>query len=66
MFIGFPPCFEFGEHGMPREFSPSHHIFYAQRMLDVHDALPKYTRHKEDGEMVIDDEPVERKTRGHV
>ena len=46
MFIVFPPTFEFPS-GMPREFLPTHRIFYSQRILDMNDRLPKYEFNKD-------------------
>jgi hypothetical protein len=56
MFIAFPPTFTFPS-GLPKEFLPTHHIFYSQRLLDMRDGLPKYARHKEEGaEPMVDED----------
>ena len=47
MFLAFGPLFGFGyPPRVPPAFEPSCHIFYAQRVLDVHDDRPKYLGHK--------------------
>ena len=41
--LAFPPVFE---KPLPAVFTPSCHIFYSQRVVDVNDDLPKYLAHK--------------------
>jgi hypothetical protein len=47
MWLAFPTLFEFGATGeIPEAFRPTCHIFYAQRVVDVDDGLPKWSGHK--------------------
>ncbi len=47
MWLAFPTLFDFGRSSAPPEaFQPTCHIFYAQRVLDCCDDLPKWTGHK--------------------
>lgn len=45
MWLAFPTLFDFGTR-VPASFRPSCHIFYAERVLDVDDGLPKWAGHK--------------------
>ena len=47
MWLAFPTLFDFGDPArVPPVFLPSCHIFYGFRVLDVDDALPKWSGHK--------------------
>ena len=47
MWLAFPTLFEFGTPPkVPATFRPSCHIFYAMRVMDVDDGLPKWSGHK--------------------
>jgi len=47
MWLAFPTLFHFGSpREVPAVFYPSCHIFYANRVVDVHDGLPKWSGHK--------------------
>lgn len=47
MWLAFPPLFDFGPlTEVPDPFKPSCHIFYAMRVADVRDDLPKWSGHK--------------------
>jgi hypothetical protein len=47
MFLAFGPLFDFGSPPrVPRSFEPTCHIFYSQRVIDIHDGKPKYLGHK--------------------
>jgi hypothetical protein len=47
MWLAFPSLFDFGAPPrVPQAFKPTCHIFYAMRMMDVDDALPKWSAHK--------------------
>jgi|SRR5579871_2800239 hypothetical protein len=63
MFIAFPPTFVFPS-GLPKTFLPTHHIFYSQRLFDMKDGLPKYARHKDEGEPMVDEEEKADRTQG--
>lgn len=42
MWLAFPSLFEFGTEGqVPASFSPTCHIFYGMRVIDINDDLPK-------------------------
>jgi hypothetical protein len=41
-----------GKVGMPKCFQAGCHIFYAQRAMDVPDGLPKWSRHKDQSELI--------------
>ena len=48
MFMAFGPLFDFGSPArVPPAFSPSCHIFYGARVIDVDDGRPKFLGHKE-------------------
>ena len=48
MWLGFPPLFDFGSPPTaPEAFKPTCHIFYAARVLDMNDGLPKWAGHSE-------------------
>jgi len=47
MWLAFPTLFDFGQGAeIPDSFKPSWHIFYAQRVADICDDLPKWSGHK--------------------
>ena len=47
MWLAFPTLFDFGASGeIPEAFRPTCHIFSRQRLVDVDDALPKWSGHK--------------------
>jgi hypothetical protein len=51
MWLGFPPLFDFGTPpAVPEAFKPTCHIFYAARVLDMDDGLPKWAGHAEGSE----------------
>ena len=51
MWLGFPPLFDFGTPPtIPQAFRPRCHIFYASRVLDMDDGLPKWAGHAEESE----------------
>ena len=48
MWLAFPPLFNFGiPPKVPEAFKPTCHIFYAARVFDVDDGLPKWSGHSE-------------------
>ena len=48
MWLGFPPLFDFGTPPrIPEAFKPTCHIFYAARVIDMDDGLPKWAGHSE-------------------
>jgi hypothetical protein len=48
MWLAFPALFDFGApRSVPDAFKPSCHIFYGARVVDVDDALPKWSGHKD-------------------
>jgi len=47
MWLAFPTLFDFGAPPVvPDAFKPTCHIFYGARVMDVTDALPKWSGHK--------------------
>ena len=47
MWLAFPTLFDFGAPPhIPKAFLPTCHIFYAQRVMDVDDDLPKWSGHR--------------------
>lgn len=47
MWLSFPVLFEFRKGSeVPDSFKPTCHIFYDQRVIDINDNLPKWSRHK--------------------
>jgi hypothetical protein len=47
MWLAFPTLFDFGQGSeTPDSFKPTCHIFYAQRVIDICDNLPKWSGHK--------------------
>jgi len=48
MWLAFPSLFDFGPGSKtPEPFQPTCHIFYAQRVMDIFDPLPKWAGHKD-------------------
>ncbi len=48
MWLAFPPLFDFGmPPQVPDSFRPTCHIFYASRVFDMDDGLPKWAGHSE-------------------
>ena len=46
MWLAFPSLFDFGTSlQIPQAFRPTCHIFYASRVLDMNDGLPKWAGH---------------------
>lgn len=43
----FPSLFAFKRPHLPDAFKPTCHIFYGQRILDIHDGAPKFEGHKD-------------------
>lgn len=51
MWLAFPGLFDFGEPArIPAAFRPACHIFYAMRVVDVDDGLPKWAGHADESE----------------
>lgn len=47
MWLAFPSLFDFGRPPrVPASFTPTCHIFYGTRVMDMHDDLPKWAGHK--------------------
>jgi len=47
MWLAFPTLFDFGTPPtVPDAFKPTCHIFYAMRVIDIDDGLPKWSGHK--------------------
>lgn len=47
MWLAFPTLFDFGAPPrVPKAFLPTCHIFYAMRVMDIDDGLPKWSGHK--------------------
>ena len=47
MWLAFPSLFDFGRPPqVPASFTPTCHIFYGMRVMDMHDDLPKWSGHK--------------------
>ena len=48
MWLAFPPLFDFGTPPtIPEAFKPKCHMFYAARVFDMDDGLPKWAGHSE-------------------
>jgi hypothetical protein len=48
MWLAFPTLFDFGAPPqVPEAFRPTCHIFYAMRVMDIADELPKWSGHKD-------------------
>ena len=53
MWLAFPTLFDFGAPpSVPQAFKPTCHIFYASRVLDMDDGLPKWAGHKNQSTLV--------------
>ena len=50
----FPSLFAFKRPHLPDAFKPSCHIFYGQRILDVHDGTPKFEGHKDKSAVIAE------------
>ena len=54
MWLAFPSLFDFGfPPKVPQTFMPSCHIFYGSRIVDISDALPKWSGHKSKSERIF-------------
>ena len=51
MWMAFPSLFDF-KAKIPDSFQPSCHIFYAARIMDINDNLPKWSGHKNRSELL--------------
>lgn len=48
MWLAFPTLFDFGAPPkVPEAFKPTCHIFYAVRVMEIDDGLPKWSGHKD-------------------
>ena len=48
MWLAFPSLFDFAASvDVPEKFRPTCHIFYASRVMDIYDDLPKWSGHKD-------------------
>jgi hypothetical protein len=55
MWLAFPSLFDFGlPPKIPKSFIPSCHIFYASRVVDINDGLPKWSGHKNRSDLIMD------------
>ncbi len=53
MWLSFPELFNFGHHDkVPDSFKPTCHIFYATRVIDFRDDLPKWSGHKNNSSQI--------------
>ena len=52
MWMSFPTLFKFDNKQIPEAFKPSCHIFYQQRVIDVKDGKPKWSKHQDQSELV--------------
>lgn len=43
MVMAYPSSFNFKDGHVPKSFAPSAHIFYANRVMDVDDGVPKWS-----------------------
>ena len=51
MWLAFPSLFGFRAEGsVPEPFSPTCHIFYSQRVVDIDDGLPKWSGQKNESD----------------
>jgi hypothetical protein len=46
MIMLYPSAIRFDDDHIPQDFQPSGHIFYAERVMDVKDGIPKWSGHK--------------------
>jgi len=53
MWLAFPSLFDFGTFPkVPDTFRPTCHIFYAARVIDMDDGLPKWSGHKNESTLL--------------
>lgn len=53
MWLAFPTLFDFSSvDKLPQAFMPTCHIFYEERVIDMNDALPKWSGHKNKSEQL--------------
>jgi hypothetical protein len=52
MVLVYPSTIRFEDDQVPRDFQPTAHIFYAERVMDVADGVPKWAGHKGDSELL--------------
>ena len=44
--LAYPPSFNFPDGAIPLHFRPTAHIFYSERVVDIHDGVSKWSQHK--------------------
>lgn len=54
MWMSFPTLFKFKHESIPEPFKPSCHIFYQQRVIDVRDGKPKWSKHQDESEQITE------------
>ncbi|SJX62147.1 uncharacterized protein SRS1_12995 [Sporisorium reilianum f. sp. reilianum] len=52
MVMAYPSSFVFKDNHVPAVFAPTAHIFYAERVLDLDDDIPKWAGHKNTSEQL--------------
>ncbi|KAI0710083.1 Mss4-like protein [Earliella scabrosa] len=52
--LAYPSSFKFKDGKVPREFQPTAHIFYRERVMEVPDGVPKWSGHKGQSELMPD------------
>jgi hypothetical protein len=56
MVLVYPSTMGFERGKVPRDFQPSAHIFYEERVMDVQDGVPKWSKHKgKEGSELMDE-----------
>ncbi|KAM5538482.1 hypothetical protein V8D89_007815 [Ganoderma adspersum] len=50
--LAYPSAFEFPGSKVPASFRPTAHIFYSQRVMDIPDGVPKWSRHKNESALL--------------
>jgi hypothetical protein len=63
MVLVYPSTIRFEGGHVPLDFQPTAHIFYAERVMDVADGIPKWAGHKGDSELL---EEVDHSRSGSV
>ncbi|GJE96560.1 hypothetical protein PsYK624_127570 [Phanerochaete sordida] len=50
--LAYPSSFKFKDGKVPPDFQPTAHIFYSQRVMEIHDGVPKWSGHKGQSELM--------------
>ncbi|KAI0077896.1 hypothetical protein K474DRAFT_1661129 [Panus rudis PR-1116 ss-1] len=50
--LAYPSSFKFEDGHVPKEFQPTAHIFYSERVMEIPDGIPKWSGHKGESDLI--------------